>query len=194
MWAAAALFALLLTPVFLLGLTRWQNEHQIDFVYVPIHHMLSHAFSAFAAGVRPTFVAPLWQTGPLVGLALVGAWCVVRSFGKSARRTLTSHVSHMTPLLLIAWLFIPILSLNLLSGQPHLQRATPPDDEPAALFAARGRKPIGDYPSLFTHPAPRTSPHASCTTPLHPHPLSRPHPHPGSPTFPSVQRRSVATR
>ncbi|MCL4870634.1 MAG: hypothetical protein KJ063_16860 [Anaerolineae bacterium] len=143
-WGAAATFTLLLIPIMQLGVSRWQTERQVDFVYVPLSHVLSHVISAFSAGVRPTFVAPLWSVAPLLLLVLLGSYALW-STGRS----------RFTLFWLLTWLFAPILILNLLSlfnpvynGPRHLMMSLPP-----FLLLAAG--------SIFTPHVSRFAFHAS---------------------------------
>lgn len=101
----AALLILLSIPIFWMGLSRFQAGRQIDFTFVPFHHLLSHAGSAYAAGIVYGFVQPLWRTLPAVLLAAAGL--VIP--GWRGRRGLT-------PTLLIGYMLVPFLLLLLLSA------------------------------------------------------------------------------
>jgi uncharacterized membrane protein len=113
--------ALVAIPILWMGLTRFREGPQIDFVFVPVHHLLSHAASAFGVGIVHGFVQPLWRVTPAVILALGGlimAWLA----GK-----------RLALLLVLGYLFVPFLVLVALStlnpiynGPRHLIMGLPP--------------------------------------------------------------------
>ncbi len=116
-----ALLVLVSIPIFWMGYSRFQAGKQIDFAFVPIHHLLSHAASAYGVGIIHGFVQPLLKTAPAVLLATVG-------LGISGWRG-----RKITPIVLIGYLLIPIVLLVLLSavnplynGPRHLLMGLPP--------------------------------------------------------------------
>ena len=116
-----AVLVLLSLPIFWMGLSRFQAGKQIDFTFVPIHHLLSHAASAYGVGIIHSFVQPLLKTAPAVVLAVVG-------LGVSSWRG-----RRITPILLMGYFLVPIVLLVILSavnplynGPRHLLMGLPP--------------------------------------------------------------------
>jgi len=119
-----ALFALLVLvgiPTLLTALTRFQGDTQVDFAYVPPHHLLSHAASVYAAGIVPDVVQPLWRVAPALLLALAG---ILLAWHLKVRAAL---------LLILGYLSIPLVTLMTLStinplynGPRHLLMGLPP--------------------------------------------------------------------
>jgi uncharacterized membrane protein len=119
--AILAALALIAIPILWMGLSRYQEGPQIDFVFVPVHHLLSHAASAFSVGIVHGFVQPLWRVAPAVILAIAG---VIAAWLSGKRLVL---------ILVLGYLFIPFLLLVALStlnpiynGPRHLIMGLPP--------------------------------------------------------------------
>ena len=122
---AVILLALLSLPIIWTALTRFRAGRQVDFVFVPLQHMLAHAASAYSVGIIPTVVQPLWRVAPVVMLAAMGAvagWMVNEG---SRNRAVV--------LLLLGYLLVPLLLLFTLStinplynGPRHLLMSLPP--------------------------------------------------------------------
>jgi 4-amino-4-deoxy-L-arabinose transferase-like glycosyltransferase len=101
---ALLILSLAIVPVIWMGLSRFIEGPQRDFVFVPIHHLLSHAASAYAVGIVHGFVQPLWRVAPAIVLAVVG---MIAGWFAKKRSAL---------LLVLGYLLIPFLLLFLLSG------------------------------------------------------------------------------
>ena len=71
-WLLLAALGVALVPVALAAYARFTAGQQVDFVPVPIHHLLSHAASVYSVGMLPTIVQPLWRVLPVVALAALG--------------------------------------------------------------------------------------------------------------------------
>jgi len=112
-------------PILWTGFSRFRVEQQIDFVFVPIQHLVSHALSAYSVGLIQTFVQPLWRVLPAVLLAIIGiiaGWIYTRQY----RRRFTLW-------LILGYLLLPFLFLFFLStispiynGPRHLLTGLPP--------------------------------------------------------------------
>lgn len=99
---------LICLPVLWAVFNRFRLERQIDFVYVPLQHMLSHAASVYSAGFTPTVVQSLWRVAPAVILALLGIILGLHTYRRTVRQDFL--------LFLLGYLFLPILLLFTLSA------------------------------------------------------------------------------
>ena len=113
--------ALVAVPILWMGFSRFQEGPQIDFVFVPVHHLLSHAASAFGVGIVHGFVQPLWRVAPAV-ILVIGGVIAGWLFGK-----------RQVIFLMLGFLFVPFLLLVALStlnpiynGPRHLIMGLPP--------------------------------------------------------------------
>ncbi len=123
LWLAAAAAALLfaLWPIVPTALTRLAAGRQIDFVYVPLGHLLSHAASVYSVGITPGVVQPWLRVAPallLAGWGLVSAW---RGQPRPERFLLLGYLA--LPLGLLAALS---LVNPLYNGPRHLLMGLPP--------------------------------------------------------------------
>ncbi len=108
-------------PVIAAGLSRFQAGRQIDFVFVPPHHLLSHMVSAFGVGIVHGFVQPQWRVIPVVLLMLAGM-VLLRQRGRlSALALLTGYLVTPFALLLLLSAINPIYN-----GPRHLYPSLPP--------------------------------------------------------------------
>ncbi|MGD8804506.1 MAG: glycosyltransferase family 39 protein [Chloroflexota bacterium] len=112
-------------PILWTGFSRFRAERQVDFVFVPLQHLASHALSAYSAGLIQTFVQPLWRVFPAVLLALAGLYAGLIANRRRERRDLVW--------LILGYLLLPFLMLFLLSmispiynGPRHLLMGLPP--------------------------------------------------------------------
>ncbi len=127
-WMALVAAGLAMLPVLPVALSRFFAGQQVDFVHVPVQHLLSHAASVYGVGILPTVVQPLWRVLPAVALAAVGTLA-----GLLRKRPTTG--------LLIGYQVLPLAILVILSafmplynGPRHLLIGLPP----FLLFAAAG--------------------------------------------------------
>jgi len=117
----AVLVGLVALPVVWLALSRFRGAPQVDFVFVPPHHFLSHVLSAFSVGVAPGVVQPWWR---VLLVVLLAVWGTIRLW-HSGRRA--------AALFLLSYWFVPLFLLELLSyfnplynGVRHLIMSLPP--------------------------------------------------------------------
>jgi uncharacterized membrane protein len=112
-------------PILWTGFARFRVEQQIDFVFVPLQHLASHALSAYSTGLIQTFVQPLWRVLPAILLAFIGGLAGVISLRRRGRPELMW--------LILGYLLVPFLLLFTLSmispiynGPRHLLMGLPP--------------------------------------------------------------------
>jgi mannosyltransferase len=131
LWIALAVCAVAVVPILPVATRRFLAGQQVDFVVVPVKHLISHATSVYSVGMRPSVVQPGWRVIPVVGLAVLGLVLgLVKRPGadpaETARRRLAAG-------LLVGYQVIPLgimVALSLINplynGPRHLLIGLPP--------------------------------------------------------------------
>jgi hypothetical protein len=73
-WLGLGIAGLAMLPALPAAFSRFLAGQQVDFVHVPVGHLLSHAASVYSVGIIPTVVQPSWRVLPVVALATVGTF------------------------------------------------------------------------------------------------------------------------
>jgi 4-amino-4-deoxy-L-arabinose transferase-like glycosyltransferase len=112
---------LVMLPLLLVALGRFQGAPQVDFVFVQPLNFISHVFSVFGVGISRNVVQPWWRVAPVL---LLAGWGLVRLW-RDGRKTAV--------FLLFGYWFVPLFLLETLSyfnplynGARHLIMSLPP--------------------------------------------------------------------